>query len=381
MKRIIPFAFLAIIIFSCSESGPTETGSENILEDFAFSTDTLLIDPGEELINLANGLRLSDVTPDGKYMYILIPQDQGLLKIDLDNQVLVERYQFEKEGPNGIGDFPTAFQLLDGDRLYISSFNLAGIFNFQGEKLEDMNIKAGDVEGLEMDNETQLNYNVIISPDGSKHFSLPGDFMEGSRDFAVVDLEGKTGKLIDIPEMDIAGDFRIILQSQTSFSIYLEDIATKLMEDYLYISSTATSKIYRYDIASDSLQLFEFPHKITPTQKTGEVRSKVESQEEFQAEMLKLQEQVRYNPLLWDEVSGRFFRFGGKNLPKLNPDDPAKSDVYLYAFDKDLNLIGETELTELEKIPSNSFFKEGKLWSYVNIDDELGFAVMDFNFN
>ncbi len=378
MKRITLFASLAILFFSCSESSTSENESQNILEDFTYSVDTVQVDPGEELINLANGLRLSDVTSDGKYMYLLVPQDQGLLKIDLDNQVLAEKYVFEKEGPNGIGDFPTAFQLLDGDRVYISSFNLAGIFNLQGEKLEDFNLKAGDVEGLDIDAETMLNYNVVISPDAKMHFSLPGDFMEGSRDFAVVNTTTKTGNLIDIPEMDIAGDFRIILQSQTSFSIYLEDIATNLMEDYLYISSTATSKVYRYDIASDSLQLFEFPHKITPTQKTGEVRSKVESQEEFQAEMLKLQEQVRYNPLLWDEVSGRFFRFGGKNLPKLNPDDPAKSEVYLYAFDKELNLIGETELPDLERIPSNAFFKDGKLWSYVNIDDELGFAIMDF---
>jgi hypothetical protein len=40
--------------------------------------------------------------------------------------------------------------------------------------------------------------------------------------------------------------------------------------------------------------------------------------------------------------------------------------------------LGEAEF----KIDPNGFkfFKDGKLWSYVNVEDELGFAVMEFKF-
>ena len=54
--------------------------------------------------------------------------------------------------------------------------------------------------------------------------------------------------------------------------------------------------------------------------------------------------------------------------------------VFLFAYDQDLNLVGEVQMEELNSQPSWPFFKDGKLWSYVNVNDELGFAVMDFNF-
>jgi hypothetical protein len=35
----------------------------------------------------------------------------------------------------------------------------------------------------------------------------------------------------------------------------------------------------------------------------------------------------------------------------------------------------------LEELPSNYFWKCGKLWSYVNVEDELWFAVFTLTFN
>jgi hypothetical protein len=52
----------------------------------------------------------------------------------------------------------------------------------------------------------------------------------------------------------------------------------------------------------------------------------------------------------------------------------------MYVYDRDFNLIGEAELSEKLAFPRDFFFKDGKLWSYVNVEDELGFAVMDFKF-
>jgi len=382
MQRILLLALLFCVLFACSEGNNVDSETDaNILNDFSFTVDTLQIDSGEELINLSGGLRLSEVTPDKKFMYLLVPQDQGLLKINLDDAKLESRFQFEKEGPNGIGEYPSNFQYLPWDKFLITNFSQAGIFNLEGKKLKDLKMSMNDVGGFDSEDETPLNYDVRLSKDLKTHYSLPGDFFEGTRDFAVVDLETKSGKLIDLPEMDIAGDFRIINQSQNGFTIYIEEVTGNQIGDHMYITSTATSKVYRYDMRIDSLQLFEFPHKITAISKTGEVKNEVSSQEEFETEMEKLQGQIRYNPLLWDDQTQRFYRFGGKTLPKISEDVPQKSEVYLYAFDKDLNLLGETEIEELDKLPSYPFFKDGKLWSYVNIEDELGFAVMEFNFN
>jgi hypothetical protein len=45
-----------------------------------------------------------------------------------------------------------------------------------------------------------------------------------------------------------------------------------------------------------------------------------------------------------------------------------------------MNLPGEKHLPELNKIPESPFFKDRKLWCYENVEDELGFAVIDFKF-
>ncbi|MEX2566884.1 MAG: hypothetical protein WD431_13145 [Cyclobacteriaceae bacterium] len=54
--------------------------------------------------------------------------------------------------------------------------------------------------------------------------------------------------------------------------------------------------------------------------------------------------------------------------------------IYILVYDKDLNFPGDKHQPELKKIPEFRFSKDRKLWSYVNVEDELGFAVIDFNF-
>jgi hypothetical protein len=61
-------------------------------------------------------------------------------------------------------------------------------------------------------------------------------------------------------------------------------------------------------------------------------------------------------------------------------EDSFESKVYLFAYDADLNLLGETLLENLTSTPRFYFFKDGKLWSYANVNDELGFAVFTFDF-
>jgi hypothetical protein len=46
-----------------------------------------------------------------------------------------------------------------------------------------------------------------------------------------------------------------------------------------------------------------------------------------------------------------------------------------------MELVGETLVNDLKSIPESAFFKDGKLWSYVNVDDELGFEVFTFKLN
>jgi len=42
-------------------------------------------------------------------------------------------------------------------------------------------------------------------------------------------------------------------------------------------------------------------------------------------------------------------------------------------LDKDLNMLGETLVPQLNKKPGKHFAKDGKIWIYENMNDEMGF--------
>ncbi len=135
-------------LFSCGESDTAqETGSQNILENLAYSVDTLIVDPGKEIINLAFGLRLSDLSPDKKKLYLLNEVNQSLAVIDLDQLRLVDQYQFEKEGPNEIGEYISSVQVVNSEQFAFTSYRSSGIFNRSGEKVLDLNFSSKDIEG------------------------------------------------------------------------------------------------------------------------------------------------------------------------------------------------------------------------------------------
>ncbi len=370
---------MAFGFFACSESGNSNSDTPaNILEEFSFSMDTIQIDSGDELINLANGYRTSVVTPDKKYVYFFAPQDPSLIKIDLDQAKLIERYLFESEGPNGTGNFPNNFQVLPGEKFLIGDFMQAGLFNLEGEKIQDLRITPKEIAEYDSEDDTPLTNSLFLMNRGKTHVSLYGNFFQGDWDLSLIDLESRSGKIVDLPAFDFLKDFKFMNLNGTTMIAYGEDIEVYPLNEKLFISTTATSQVYQYDFELDSLRLFEFPHQITALRKTGDINPEPSGDEEFNDQMEMLRTQIAYKKMLWDENTRRYYRFGDKMKPKVADDLPRTYEVFLYAFDENLNLIGETQLEELDKAPSFPFFKDGKLWSYVNINDELGFAIMDF---
>lgn len=72
-------------------------------------------------------------------------------------------------------------------------------------------------------------------------------------------------------------------------------------------------------------------------------------------------------PPFWDNESRYFYRFS-------YTENEGKATVYLTAYDEELNQIGETLVPELTKRPAKHFAKDGKIWIYENLNDEMGFV-------
>ncbi|GAB2474635.1 DUF4221 family protein [Algoriphagus taiwanensis] len=380
MRKLFFFSLFSIL-FSCGEKSSQELGSGNILENLTFTSDTVLVDSGEEIINLSMGLRLADISPDRKTLFLLDMTDHQLSVIDLNQLRLEKKIPFEPEGPNGIGNYMNKIQLLPNGRILFASFEANAVFNTDGRKEMDIEFLPEKIDSLSEVEQSNAWYGLMISSDGRNIFSLPGNFFEGGRDLLVADFPSLKGKIIDIPAMDIASELRVVLSSKDMMSVSIQEVNLQELGKKVVVGNSASSDIYIYDPKNDSLELKMYQHSLVPNRKEVSVRSEVESQEEFQAENEKINQQIGFQRFFEDPESKLFFRFGSISLPKSNPDAERRSEVYLFAYDEELNLVGEARLEKLTKVPSNPFFKDGKLWSYVNVDDELGFAVMDLNLN
>jgi hypothetical protein len=383
MKNLLPILFF-VLLFSCGESDTAQNGSsQNILENFSFTTDTVVVNPGEEIINLSQGVRSGSLDESKTYFYLFDEVTAQMNKINLDKLILEEQIPFEKEGPNGVGaNYISTSRYLPGEEFLFSNFQNTGIFNKKGEKVLDLTLKPGDlqVEGLSENAQYNLTNQIHFSQDKKWLYSLPGDFMEGTNQLAKINLESKSGNVIPIPALDKVGEYRILLQSDDMMSIYVEELFLQQIGEAYFLSGGTVNSIYRFEADQDSLELFEFDFSIVPNEKEIPINNKVSSQEQFQAEMEKARGQIGFDKLLFDEETKRFYRFGRIYKPREDKEAPLKAQVFLFAFDENLNLIGETEIPNLDNVPSSAFFKDGKLYSYVNVEDELGFAVFTFDF-
>ena len=221
-----------------------------------------------------------------------------------------------------------------------------------------------------------MPYEMYVSPNGKYAYALVGDFFEGIWHFVRINLDSKSLKSWELPEFNSAKNFTIQLNSDDSFNLRAEDIHLNELNDGMAITVGSSSLIYVYNPQADSLQFINFPHKLTAVEKSGTYPSEVNSKKEYDDIIADIDAQITYGKIVWDSSTKQYFRLGSKKLST----DSKKSEVFLYAFDKELSLIGEQKIDAFEKTPLHYFFKDGKLYSYVNVEDELGFAVFTFDF-
>ncbi|MEB2779369.1 DUF4221 family protein [Algoriphagus sp. C2-6-M1] len=380
MKKLLTISVLTLLA-ACDGKELETIKQENTFENLTYSVDTVQVDPGDGLINLGSGMGNYSLSPNNQQLFIFDWKRYLIQEIDLDNLKLANNFQYEKDGPDGIGANPPSFQSLRQKNFLIVSNGIkAGIFNKEGKKLQSLTFNAREIEGLDLPKENLITKQLTLGADGKHLFSLTSDFREPQIDLIVINPDSKTGKVKDIPSMDQAKASTIYYIKGNTGTVHGESVNLQLIKDNLYITNSANSDVYRYDYVLDSLRLYTFPHKLVSPRKTGTVKTNFSDIKEFEKERAKLLFQTTFDKLLWDDQREMFFRFAIKPIPDEENEWFDRSDIYLFAYDSDLVLLGEKHLENLKETPPSAFFKDGKLYSYVNVEDDLGFAVFTFNF-
>ncbi|SDA95878.1 protein of unknown function [Algoriphagus alkaliphilus] len=383
---------LALAFFSACAGKPDSQETtqveelKNVLENIAFTVDTVIIDSGDSIIDTKNvdgyvKKFYSSVSEDGMLLYIFDRRRLILQEIDLNSLKLVHRYPFEMEGPDGVSRFVLTFGILpSGDFLVKDIFGNAALFSKTGKKLKSIKLNGEDLLQNTSLEPFAIGNDLFVDLKSEKLYTVPRNYMTKEIFFAVMDSAGQTGEIFEIPEFHRVFKFGVEYNSGGGGSSQGEELKLQKPSNLVLLSSTYGNAIYVFDPELDSLYYKAFPHEIAPLEKDIEIKNQVSSEGEFKAEIEKLHTQIDYGEFYWDKVTQRYYRFASIGLPRAALDSPKRYEFFMFAYDKNLELKGETKLQGVAEIPESGFFKDGKLWSYVNVEDDLGFAVFTFNF-
>jgi hypothetical protein len=304
--------------------------------------------------------------------------------VNLNKLKLISKTAFEKEGPNGIGPYIDGFQMSSTNDLAIQSYVSYAKFNTAGKLTENLKVVPEDIDSELANNYQKLYQRAIYDFQKERGYSQPYRDDASDKQLFIIDPKSKKVTAVSIPEMKSVSDFSRthVEESDGNRMIYFFNAFDYIEQEngQLLISAAPMSGFYRMDFKTDSLEFVAIQHKTVPNEWNITVRDAYNDAYEFQEDERKVSEQLNYMAIKWDDTRELYLRFGKKTYLAENRSDPSTYEIYLFAYDTDFNVVGETLVKALEEVSFAYFWKDGKLYSYVNVEDELGFAVFTFDF-
>lgn len=357
---------------------------ESIVElmNINYSIDTVIVKNGKDFYKLQSDFLVSTTSNDKKYLFNWNQEEAELFKVNLDQFFIEEKIKFKIEGDDGVGTFIEWISYLEGDQVLFCNFEGFKIFSLNGEKMKTFSFEEGKFKGdLLIGDE-----NFTSQPIFSKHVNLVyGIFGEGiGNNFYLsrIDLENKILKKHKLTSFEKLADFsvKLDLDSILLFSTPEQNITE--FENKLIISNSAFNTLVIYDIAFDSLHQVEYKNKLTKNEKTGDYLNEVETEKDFRIALNEIDQEINFGNLIWDSKMTCFYRFSFENIAKennLGKNEKIRSKVFLTILDKDFQVLGETLIKELQNRPNFHFVKDGKIWIFENIDDEMAFIRLSID--
>jgi hypothetical protein len=374
--------FVIGLLFLGSCGNDKEKGDGGGSFDFNVEIDTVMVDSKGEILMAGSNLYMSDLSKDKRYLYKFDEKQYLLEMIDLENLEMVRKIPFEKDGPNGLGTFLNFFNFIADGEYVFSSFMKSMIVNEKGEKLWELNFRNQKLEGEELEEGESLSPGYTFTKGKEEFYTRISKHPGHSNFIAKVNTNDNSVKRIEVPQFEKLKDFQIHMEMEGRGMMTIHpSIHLQPWNGDLLITNSIFNEVIIYKADHDSVIGRDFESQLTPNGKTANFKNLVSSQEELGVEYAKMECQIEFGSLLWDESSNKYYRLS--HLSKINPEGEfERADVYLTVFDKDLNMIGEKKIQEYTKSPpSNPFAKDGAIWLHENVEDELGFIRIKISEN
>lgn len=368
MRFYPTFLLIGILVASCTSSTEVSTIASNLP---VIKMDTVQIDSREELIFVFNGLSVSDLSEDERYFYNFDFKTPSLEVLDLETLTFSERVLFEKEGPNGAGGLVYDFNRIGDDRFFLGSkdFNF-GIFNLQAEKIR--NIPFESLEKL-LKNPVAMNQGKVLS---ESPLVLAGNFTiwptNGEEIESILGAWNIDDERIDIFPLanwfEVTDFQSIIANSSDDGPIKSFWITVKALNGSMIASTNVSSDLMTYQ--DGKFEKRSINHQLMPSKKSFKLSPIYESREAFQNDVKKSRADINFLHPVWDNKHQHFYRFAYQAKSTVSDD----YKVFLIAMNKDFELLWEMEVPELSKQPNFHFVRDGVIWMFENVNDEVNFV-------
>ncbi|SFT76497.1 protein of unknown function [Algoriphagus locisalis] len=375
MKKLLTISTLAILA-ACGEKQSESTEQINILENLTFSVDTVVIDVGEEIF-MPGAYSAFAISEEEDRVFTFYEPEVEVHEIDLNNNKLVARHKFEKDGPNMIPNYANYLQVLNDDELFLGNFYTGVIFTLDGKKVKSLPFQAEKYSGFDPDFSMSMGNSITLSSDKKTALFYPNEGIGAPDGLAILNADEMSGELVALPALEMSENFRIKMSDGSITFGQLQKISW-VNEQFILYSGT-TSDIYLYD-QTDSLRLVTFPHQLVPKMKTGEFPSTADTYERLREVGREIDKQITFSNFYWDKTRQMYFRLAQMNWEVNEEAQSFSADIYLFSYDKDFNLTGEAEVEGLDALPFQSFMKNGKLYSRWVVGENPAFIVYSFDF-
>jgi hypothetical protein len=275
----------------------------------------------------------------------------------------------DKEGPLGTG-WPYAIQFDQTGNLIFYGFEEVRIFSSDLSSMKRYQLNSEALSGLEPEVLSAFNPKIA---DGEFLFSIYENYEQVPQGLATISFEDMRVKKFPLA---LASRIEPYTYSLKFSGKGHEPINIELVDNRLILSTAYANEAFILDLESDSVTLKTFHSELTSDKKPIPIRTSAETINELSELMKEGKKSVTFGKFYFDKTHRRLLRFS-RDIDREIGDSLVFKNV-MTVFDENLNQLGEV-IVPVDPF-SKKFFKDGKLWSYVNIEDELGFAVFTFDF-
>jgi len=333
--------------------------------------DTIRIDSKDELLFVTNSLSTSSYLQRTNKLYNFNLKNYGIEVYDIEKAEFVAKYPFENDGPNAVGQFITGFQMLSEDEIYIFDINFFAKYNLNGERLSKIDMN----EFLSYRGDS-LKANERLMPGGGfykDHFITTYTMDNTFKGVVFLNFDKQEIRKEFAPEFDKASELSFSIMLQGSKLPARAGFQVSVANKKAILSSNAYNEIVVFDLETGQKEHKVFKSSIFPNQKEPKHTSDVMEGDPRELTLL-LGDQITFGKFYFDDVNKRFYRIS--YMSNGLEGEQKKYRRYLSIFDKDLN-----HLQDIGDLPDDFpftflFIRNGKMYSFLNENDEIALTVM-----